>query len=240
MTKGWTGERGNGKSYLMMKTMMTRLPMNRELHEKFGYPIRKTMVMKTLGLAPWMFEEWGPYIEMFDDFDDLPTIRSSDVYCDDITLRLSARAWDMMPLEVQDWLTACERLSNHLFFTAVTFKRVVIDFRETTDELSVVTKGWGSDRPMVGYPPVKRIYGFIHECRVHPSEFRADNFDEGKYDGGKWHWISRKYIDGYDHTNVSLREGLPKLKYRERMCDDPKCPQVQQSQEGFHIIAKHV
>jgi len=180
MTQGWTGERGNGKSFLLMKTMMSRLPVNRDLHERFGLPIRKTKVMRTLGLAPWFSSFWKNYIDFFDDFEDLPSFQACDVYCDDITLRLSARAWDMFPLEVQDWLTASERLSNHFYFTAVTFKRVVIDFRETTDYLSVVTKGWGSKRPMIGYPPVKHIYGFIHECPVVPAEFRADSFDEGK------------------------------------------------------------
>lgn len=239
MTKGWTGERGNGKSFLMMKTMMQRLPMNRELHEKYGYPIRKSKVMATLGLAPEFLHEWRNYIDLFNDFDELPYFTACDVYCDDITLRLSARAWDMFPLEVQDWLTACERLSVHFFFTAVTFKRVVIDFRETTDELSVVTKGWGSPRPMLGYPPVKHIWGFIHECPVPPGEFRSDSFDEGKYSGGKWHWISRKVIAGYDHTNVSLREGLPDLKSRVRYCRDPKCPDYIKH-GGEHFIVKHV
>jgi len=229
MTQGWTGERGNGKSFLLMKTMMSRLPVNRDLHERFGLPIRKTKVMRTLGLAPWFSSFWKNYIDFFDDFEDLPGFQACDVYCDDITLRLSARAWDMFPLEVQDWLTASERLSNHFYFTAVSFKRVVIDFRETTDYLSVVTKGWGSKRPMIGYPPVKRIYGFIHECPVVPAEFRADSFDEGKYSGGKWHWIDKKIIAGYDHTNVSLRTGLPSLKHRVRNC--PEC--------GFEQV-KHV
>lgn len=221
MTQGWTGERGNGKSFLMMKTMYERLNHNFSLHENAGLPKRMTWVMKTLGLAPWFLEEWKDYIHVFDDLEDLPGITGSDVYCDDITLRLSARAWDMFPLEVQDWLTACERLSNHFFFTAVTFKRVVIDFRETTDALSVVTKGWGSRRPMIGYPPVKRIWGFVFERRISPSEFRLDSFDEGMYSGGKPHWLSKKYIDCYDHTNVSLRDGMPHFKHREREC--PEC-----------------
>jgi len=221
MNKGWTGEKGHGKSFLMAKQLWADCVRNSHMHEKLGLPIRKIKVMRTLGLNPAFLDVWKEYIEIFSELDELPSFRDSDVYADDITLRLSARAWDMLSLDIQDWLTASERLGCHFYFTAVNFKRVVIDFRENTDELSVVTKGWGSRRPTPTMPEVKRIWGFIHECRVPVQEFRADSFDEGNYSGGKWHWLDRRYIEMYDHTNVSLRTGFAPYRHIARVC--PQC-----------------
>jgi len=234
MNKGWTGEKGHGKSFLMAKHLWGDMLRNRHFHDDLGLPLRKIKVMKTLGLAPELLEEWKGYLELFDNLVELPTFRDCDVYSDDITLRLSARAWDMLSLDVQDWLTASERLGCHFYFTAVNFKRVVIDFRENTDELSVVTKGWGSRRPTPTMPPVKRIWGFIHECQVPINEFRSDSFDESNYSGGRWHWLKKEFIAMYDHTNVSLRTGYPPYDYIERQCNDEACPKAP------HVIGKHV
>jgi len=238
MNKGWTGKKGNGKSYCMAVTLRSTLDWNKHCAEDLGLPPRKIYIMRTLGVAPWVFETYAGYVEMFDDLNELPAFKNADIFADDITLRLSARAWDMLPLEVQDWLTASERLGCNFYFTAVNFKRVVIDFRENTDELSVVTKGWGSRRPMVGMPPVKRLWGFIHECMVPFDEYRLDSFNEANYSGGRWHWMKWKFIEMYDHTNVSLREGYPDAKAILRYCHDKKCPQWDAEHDG-HLIVRH-
>jgi len=239
MNKGWTGEKGNGKSYLLAKHLWGDMVRNFDFHENKGLPIRKIKIMKTLGLSPELLSDWNEYLEVFTELDELPTFRDCDVYADDITLRLSARAWSELSLDIQDWLTASERLGCHFYFTAVNFKRVVIDFRENTDELSVVTKGLASRRPTPTMPPVTRIWGFIHEAMVPVQEFRADNFDEGKYSGGRWHWLDKKYINMYDHTNVSLRSGYSDYRLQQRWCRDHDCKDFDY-ELGGHIIQKHV
>jgi len=235
---GWTGEKENGKSYLLAKTLYKNLRKNLAL-AKSGLPPRQSMVLRTLGLRPAFYEQWGDWIHYFDDFDELPAFTGCDVYLDDITLRLSARNWDMLKADVQDWLTGSSRLSCNVYFTAVTFKRVVIDFRENTDYVAVVTKGMGSPRPMIGYPPVKRIWGIINEQSVSPADFRSDMFNESEHTGGKMHFIRKKYLNVYDHQNLSLREGYPDLEPQVRWCRSEECPEYI-ANGGPHMKLKHV
>lgn len=239
MTTGWTGKKGNGKSAMMARTLRRNLEINKKYHEKLGYPIRKSAVMRTLGLRDDFVEQYADYIIFFDAIDQLPNFRDCDVYCDDITLSLSARAWDLLDLKVQDWLTGAERLGCHLYFTAVRFKRVVVDFRETTDQLFVVNKLIGSRRPTPTIPPPKRVWGIITANDVPDYEFTKDSFNEAEWVGGKWHLLTRKLIEIYDHTNIKLREGYPNYTAVVRWCYDENCPDYQKFGKP-HAKVKHV
>lgn len=239
MTGGWTGKKGNGKSFLLAKTLVQNLRKNYKWHTKDELPLRKSMVMRTLGLRESFRDEWKEYIEFFDNIEEVPAFKDSDVYCDDITLSLSARNWEQLPLQVQDWLTGSERLGCHVYFTAVRFKRVVIDFRENTDFLSVVTKGIGSRRPTPTIPPPRKIWGVIFEQSIPEHEFTSDGFNEALYSGGKPHLLKKKYIDIYDHTNVRLRTGYPDFTTIKRWCYDNECPEFIKN-GGAHMKVRHI
>lgn len=235
---GWTGEKENGKSYILAKTLYKNLHGNLKL-AKAGYEPRQSLVLRTLGLREGFYQKWKDWIVYFDELDELVQFKGVDVYLDDITLRLSARNWDMLKSDVQDWLTGSSRLSCNVYFTAVTFKRVVIDFRENTDYVAVVTKGMGSRRPMIGYPPVRKPWGIINEQSISPADFRSDSFNESEHSGGKIHLIRKKYLSIYDHQNISLRSGYPDLEPRLRWCRVEDCPEYIKN-GGPHMQLKHV
>lgn len=230
----FTGNKGQGKSFLLAKTLWNNLRLNESNHAK-GLELRKSMVMRTLGIRKEFYDQWKDHIELFDELEELINFKNCDVYCDDITLRLNARAWEMLSLDVQDWLTASDRMSCNFYATAVRFSMVEKTFRINTDYLAVVTKGMGSRRPKVGLPDPRFIWGFINECQVPATEFEADAFKEGHYSGGKAHWINKKYLAVYDHKNVQLRTGFPKARVIRRLCDD-----TENCEKAPHWITKHV
>lgn len=239
MIMGFTGKKGNGKSYLLAKEIVKTLLSNQKYHVKDELPIRKVMIMKTLGLRDAFYEEWQEYIEYFDNVEDVPNFRDCDVFCDDITLSLSARNWENLPLQVQDWLTGSERFGCHFFFTAVRFRRVVIDFRENTDVLYVVNKNIGSRRPTPTIPAPKYLWGIISKREVPDFEFTKDFFNEAEWTGGRISFLRKKFIDVYDHTNVRLRDGYPNFTVIKRMCVDKECPDYIRN-GGAHMKVKHV
>jgi len=217
MNIGWIGDKGQGKSYMLARTLVKTLRRNNIWHVKKGLPMRKVAVMKTLGLADAFAEEWKEYLIFFNEIDDLKTLRECDVFVDDISMRLDSRSWELLTQGTREWLYGSERLGCDLFFTAQKFSRVEITFRLLTDKVFVCTKGFGSRRPSSTKPTVRHIWGFIHTMNIPKADYQSEGFNQDLFSGGKPHWLSKKYTQIYDHTNVSLSEGYPPLQCIERL-----------------------
>lgn len=216
MNIGWIGDKGQGKSYMLARHLVRTLKRNRNWHTKLKLPLRHVAVMETLGLSEKFREAWKEYLVFFNEIDDLKEIRESDVFIDDISMRLDSRSWELLTQGAREWLYGAERLGCDLFFTAQKFSRVEITFRLLTDQVFMCTKGFGSKRPSATKPTIKRIWGFIHTMRIPKADYQAEGFNQDQYSGGMPHWLSKKYTSVYDHTNVSLSQGFPPLQCIER------------------------
>jgi len=218
MNLGWIGDKGQGKSYMLAKHLVKTLRRNWRWHEKLGLPIRRVAIMETLGLAEGFKTAWSEYLFFFNEIDELKTMRDCDVFADDISMRLDNRSWEMLSQGTREWLYGSERLGCDFFFTAQKFSRVEITFRLLTDKILLCTKGFGSKRPTATKPAVKKIWGFIHTLKIPKAEFQADGFNQDLYQArGLPHWLSRKYTEVYDHSNVTLSTGFAPLQCIERI-----------------------
>lgn len=240
MNIGWIGDKGQGKSYLMAKNLHRILRRNKLWHEKYDLPLRHVAVMSTLGLAEWYKQEWNEYLIFFDKLEQLSLLRECDVFVDDISMRLDARKWELLTNDVREWLYGSERLGCDLYFTAQKFSRVEITFRLLTDAVYLVSKNWGSPRPSATRPQVKRIWGILSEASIPKDIYQNEKFNQDDYaGGGKLHLIRKKYIEMYDHTNVSLSKEYPALTPIMRWCYTPECPDFQKH-GGPHLKVTHV
>lgn len=241
MNIGWVGDKGQGKSYLLAKQLVRILKRNQIWHEKYELPKRPVCVMTTLGLSDWFVEQWTEYLVFFTEIQQLALISESDVFVDDISMRLDSRNWELLPQDTREWLYGSERLGCDLYFTAQKFSRVEITFRLLTDAVYVCTKGWGSPRPSATRPEVKRVWGIIFENEVPKSEYQKESFNQDEWSGGgRWHWLSKRYTSVYDHTNVTLTQGYAPLRCIVRECSDPNCPEVKKNNGQPHLKYKHV
>jgi len=216
MNLGYIGDKGQGKSYMLMKLLRKTLRRNFVWHTRKNLPLRKVAVMETLGLSEDFKHYWQNYLTFFREIDDLKDLRECDVFVDDISMRLDSRSWEMLTQGAREWLYGSERLGCDLYFTAQKFSRVEITFRLLTDAVFMCTKGLGSKRPSATKPAVKHVWGFVHTLKIPKAEYQAEGFNQDLYHGGFPHWLSRKIIECYDHTNISLSEGYPPLQCVER------------------------
>lgn len=216
MNIGYIGDKGQGKSYMLSKQLVSNLYRNAHWHEKKGLPKRMIYVMNTLGLNPKFSEEWKEYIVFFEHLDDIRNMREADVYVDDISMRLDSRGWEFLTQGARQWLYGSERFGCDFYFTAQKFSRVEITFRLLTDVVYLCTKTWGSPRPTSTKPIVKRVWGIINVLDVPKSIFQSDKFNQDEFGGGRMHWLSKKYTDVYDHKNISLSGDYAPLMCIER------------------------
>lgn len=236
---GYIGDKGQGKSYMLAKTLVSILKRNRKWHEKLGLPLRPVVVMETLGLSEWFVDNWKDYLKAFKEIEELASFREADVFIDDISMRLDSRKWELLPDDARQWLYGAERLGCDVFFTAQKFSRVEITFRLLTDAIYLCSKSIGSKRPSATRPEIKRIWGIISVCNIPKSAYQKETFNQDEWGGGRIHWLSRKYTDVYDHTKISLTDGYPPLKCIIRKCSDPNCPKAIEG-GGSHEVYKHV
>jgi len=216
MNVGYIGDKGQGKSYMLARQLVSNLFRNQEWHEKKGLPLRKIMVMDTLGLNPIFAESWKDYLQFFTNLDDISQFREADVYVDDISMRLDSRGWELLTQGARQWLYGSERFGCDFYFTAQKFSRVEITFRLLTDVVYLCTKTWGSPRPTATKPEVKRVWGIINVLDVPKATFQSDKFNQDELGGGRMVWLSRKYTDIYDHKNISLSDTYAPLICIER------------------------
>jgi len=221
MNIGYIGDKGEGKSYMLAKELVRTLKQNQRWHEHNGLPIRRVAVMNTLGLSAWFKDAWKKYLTYFNEIQEISTFKETDVFVDDISMRLDSRNWELLPQAAREWLYGSERLGCDLFFTAQKFSRVEITFRLLTDVVYLCTKRWGSPRPSATRPQVKKVWGIIQTTAIPKAEFQKDSFNQDLYGGGKWHLLRRRFTDVYDHTNVTLSEGYAPYQHIVRVC--PEC-----------------
>lgn len=239
MNTGFIGDKGQGKSYMLARTLSGVLVQNKVWHEKNKLPIRKVAVMETLGLSEKFKSIWSEYLVYFKNIDELPQFKEMDVFVDDISMRLDSRNWDLLTQGCREWLYGSERLGCDLYFTAQKFSRVEITFRLLTDAIFICTKGMGSKRPSATKPEVKRIWGWIWVAQISKSDFQAEHFNQDDFGGGRPVLLRKKFINMYDHTKISLTDGYPPLTAIVRHCYDPDCPEAM-ANNGHHIKVKHV
>ncbi len=211
------GNVGQGKTYLLSKTMLLILRRNKKwLESKKTKHIR--YVVTNMQVSEWVLEHYGEYVKSWTGLEDLVTLRECDVIFDDMSTYLDAQEWANIPMTVKHWLRLHEHYGCDIYGNAQDFNTIYKSVRQLTTSLKRVRKIFGSRRPCVTKPGVDKVFGIMISREVDGAEFEQEKEDRKMTGFPTFHTI-KKSVCSLFNTSQDLEAGkYPPLDHIERTC----------------------
>jgi len=171
----YTGIESSGKSLLLARQAKRLVKRNSKWFNITGIkrPIRSNMLFSK------EFEQYAESknvpIIYWQNLEDIIYEQECDVFIDELLKYFDARLWANLSLDSKHWLSQGAKTGIHVYATSQDFSQVEKQFRILCSEVYVVTKLFGSRRPMKTSPPVKFIWGLCIMKAVDPRSFKGDN-----------------------------------------------------------------
>jgi len=211
----YCGNTGNGKSLELARTGLMLMKRNQQWYKQSGI-IRP--VVSRLKFAPHVEKKYGDYIRYWKDMMELPDLKGCDVLWDEISTDLDATNWENVPHVVKMWFRQHEKSGVEIYATAQDFKDIYNGARRLTSRMYHMRKMFGSRRPHVTKPPVKRIWGVILKREVKREDYTKELL-EARTVSFDWFTIKRADCELYDTLQKIEVGKLPPLEHRERLCN---------------------
>lgn len=119
----------------------------------------------------------------FSNFNEVNHLEETDFFIGELIKLFPASGSASLSTEQLDFITQGAKSGVHLYAASQDFSQVHKQFRLLVNEVWVVSKLFGSRRPMKTAPPVKRIWGLCIMRSVAPSSFKGDS---GSMDSVSW------------------------------------------------------
>lgn len=212
----WTGVESSGKSLQLSVKAEEVLARNKRWFAKTGVP--RTMYFNT-PMAESFIEEIRQaglkYVEFRDLFDIL-NVQESDIFIDELIKFFPASGSNPLSREQIDFITQGAKTGVHIYASSQDFSQVHKQFRLLVNEVYVVTKVFGSRRPIKTAPAVKYVWGLCFIRSVNPSSFRGDSATMEANFIPSFYWIMREDCERFDTSYKVPLTRLPKKIVRKQ------------------------
>jgi len=218
----WTGIESSGKSLqLSIKAEEVRA-RNKRWFRITG--VQRTMAFNSPMSQDFidLIEESGIKYVQFRDLDDILYLEDADIFIDELIKFFPANGSNSLSTEQIHFITQGSKSGINVYACSQDFSQVHKQFRLLVNEVYVVTKLFGSPRPMKSAPPVNKIWGLCICRSVEPSSFKGDSATmETSYIPMPF-WIWRDDCDRFDTSYKIPLTKLPmrKLRKQEEYCDE--------------------
>jgi len=200
---GWTGLESAGKSQLMAVYAVKVFHRNlkwKEKRKKLGLPC----VPRTMAFDSPMSEAFIKRVERagmkyihFKNLSDIFPITEMDIFVHEIIRWFPARGSEPLVPEQAEFLSQGSKEGINIYFCRQDFSQVHKHFRFLVNDLYLVTKIIGSERPCKSMPPIKRIWGIVLYWPLDPRSFKGDNTETERLT-----WWPHIYFINRDDTEL--------------------------------------
>jgi len=162
------------------------------------------------------------YLE-FKNLDEIIYLEEADIFIDEVIKFFPASGSNSLSNEQLHFITQGAKSGIHLWGASQDFSQVHKQFRLLVNEVYVITKIIGSNRPMKTAPPVKYIWGICTKRKVNPLSFKGDSATMDQIEGGlSIFFIRKEDVLRFDTSYKIPISKLPtkKLRRQEEYCDE--------------------
>jgi len=218
----YTGLESSGKSLMLSRVaekIYRRNVMWLRIREKLKLQRIPRQMAFNQPMADWFVKkitDSGLRYKEFRNFNDVEYDTETDFFIDELLKIFPAKGTDPLPFHVMDFLTQGAKSGNNIYSASQDFSQVHKQFRLLTNKVYVVTKLFGSARPMKSSPPVGYIYGMGIKRSVKPQSFKGDNATMESNFIPLPFWISEGDTKRYDTLYKLPRAVLPDHKVRQQ------------------------
>lgn len=214
----YTGIESSGKSLLLSKQAEKVRKRNIRWYKVVG--IKRTMAFNTP-----MSEEFKKsiidnninYLE-FRNLDEILYLEECDIFIDELIKYFPASGSSSLSNEQLHFITQGAKSGIHLWGASQDFSQVHKQFRLLVNEVYLVKKIIGSERPMKTAPPVKSIWGICSMQKVAPRSFRGDSTSMDEIEGGfSLFFIRREDVKRFDTSFKVPQTELPIKRIRKQV-----------------------
>lgn len=150
------------------------------------------------------------YLE-YKNFGEIANLEEADIFIDEL-IKYFPASTNSLNNEQLDFITQGAKTGIHLICASQDFSQVHKQFRRLVQEVYVITKLFGSKRPMKTSPPVKYIWGVCFMRGVRPSSFKGDTVDMESVGIPSFFFIERIDTERFDTSYKIPLTTLP-VKY---------------------------
>jgi len=224
MKVGFTGLESAGKSQLLAVRAIEVLHRNRrwaKKRAKLKLPhVPRMMAFDTPMSQKYIqaVQESGHNYLFFQDFNDLMYGDQMDIFIHEITKWFPQKGSDPLTPDQIEFLTQGAKEGNNIYFACQDYSQVHKQFRFLTNQLFLVQKLIGSERPIRSSPPIKYVWGVVLYWSVDPRTFEGDNQTLKK--DSAWpgvYFINREDTELYDTSFRVRGSTLPPVKMVEQV-----------------------
>jgi len=161
------------------------------------------------------------YLE-FKNLDEIIYLDECDIFMDEV-IKYFPASTSTLSNEQLHFITQGAKSGIHLWGASQDFSQVHKQFRRLVNEVYIITKMFGSTRPMKTSPPVKFIWGICSKRKVNPQSFKGDNATMEELQGGVSIFFIKKIdIARFDTSYKIPLSKLPIKKIRKQieLCDE--------------------
>jgi len=218
----WTGIESQGKSLMLSRTAEDVLARNIKWLSITGIP--RTMMFNSPMSREFVerVKEAGiKYLE-YKRLDEILYSEETDIFMDEVIKFFPANGSNGLSNEQIHFITQGAKSGICLYAASQDFSQVHKQFRLLVNQVFIVKKLIGSERPMKTAPPVKRIWGICIQTEVEPKSFKGDSVTMETIGMPKPFLIRKKDCKRFDTSFKIPMTTLPIKKLRKQIaiCDE--------------------
>jgi len=219
----FTGIESSGKSLLLSKQAEKVRKRNIQWFKEVGIP--RTMAFNSPmsdNFIKSITDNGIKYIS-FKNLDEILYLEEADIFIDEVIKYFPASGSNSLTNEQLHFITQGAKSGIHLWGASQDFSQVHKQFRLLVNEVYVIKKIIGSNRPMKTAPPVTKVWGICTKQKVSPLSFKGDSASMEEVEGGlSIFFIKREDIERFDTSYKIPLSKLPVKKKRrqEEYCDE--------------------
>jgi len=218
----WEGNTGQGKTYLSSYDALHLLRRNVSWYEH-GKIKTPRKIATNIALNPAIVKEFAPFIEYWNDLEQVVGLRECDVIFDDMAAYLDAQRYKETPIAVKRWLRLHEHYGCDIYGNAQDFLTIDISVRRLVTQVHRVKKIIGSRRPSATKPAVKKVWGILFARAVDPKDFVKESIERHYTGIPQIYFLKKRICNAFDTTQDMQISDIRKLKHIELFCEDKNC-----------------
>jgi len=219
----YTGIESSGKSLLLSKQAERVRQRNIKWFKITG--LKRTMAFNSPMSEKFvkLIEDSNINYKYFKNLDDILYLEEADIFMDEVIKFFPASGSSSLSNEQLHFITQGAKSGIHLWGASQDFSQVHKQFRLLVNEVYLIKKLIGSNRPMKTAPPVKSIWGLCTKQKVNPRSFKGDSATMEELEGGlSFFFIRREDVERFDTSYKIPISTLPVKKIRKQVeyCDE--------------------
>jgi len=214
-----TGLPGNGKGLWLADRIHFLLARNKRWFKISGV-LRP--VYSNIEFSESFWYKHKDYLRSIVDISEVKMIRGADVVLDELGIDFDATRWADLDRGVKAWLFAHEHYGVEIYAAAQDFAQIDVAVRRLTTSLVYASKLFGSRRPHVTKPPVRRVWGIVALTTIDRKDYTvpANEYDTSLNLLSTEFMMIRKRLTSIYNTLQEFVEPKPApLKHIERLCE---------------------